>query len=285
MMSAAVKIAGVQMDVAIGEPRRNLDRIVDGLVETARHGAQLTVFPECAVPGYCFDSLDEARPLAEPVPGPSVERLAKACRELKVFAVCGMLESEVDRIYNTAVLVGPEGLIGKYRKVHLPFLGIDRFTTHGEVAPAVFEAGPVKVGMNICYDGSFPEASRIMALEGAELIVLPTNWPPAAKCFAEHTIPTRAMENHVYYMSVNRIGTERGFQFIGKSMIASPVGDILAAAKADEETILYAEIDPAIARNKHLVRQTGLHEIHRFRDRRPELYGRLTGPTGFSELR
>jgi predicted amidohydrolase len=139
--------------------------------------------------------------------------------------------------------------------------------------------------MNICYDGSFPEASRIMALDGAELIVLPTNWPPAAKCFAEHTIPARAMENHVYYMSVNRVGTERGFSFIGKSMICDPIGEILAAAGDQEETILYAEIDPAWARNKHLVRQAGLHEIHRFRDRRPELYHRLLSPTGFDHLR
>jgi len=284
-MSATLKIAGVQMDVAIGESERNLARVIDGLRETARHAASLTVFPECALPGYCFDSFDEARPFAEPIPGRSVERLARACRELCVYVVCGMLESEADRLYNAAVLIGPTGLIGRYRKVHLPFLGIDRFTTHGELGPGVWQAGPVKVGMNICYDGSFPEASRVMALDGAELIVLPTNWPPAARCFAEHTIPTRAMENHVYYMSVNRVGTERGFRFIGRSMIASPVGEILAAADADEATILYAEINPAIARNKHLVRQAGLHEIHRFRDRRPELYGRLTEPTGYSSLR
>jgi predicted amidohydrolase len=284
-MTATLTIAGVQIDVAIGQPERNLARVIDALRETARQGASLTAFPECALSGYCFDSLDEARPFAEPIAGPSVERLMWACRELGVYVVCGMLESESHHFYNAAALVGPEGLIAKYRKIHLPFLGIDRFTTHGDAAPAVWQAGPVKLGMSICYDGSFPEASRVMALDGAELIVLPTNWPPAAKCFAEHTIPTRAMENHVYYMSVNRIGAERGFRFIGRSMIASPVGEILAAADADEETILYAHIDPAIARNKHLVRQTGLHEIHRFRDRRPELYGRLTEPTGYSSLR
>ena len=284
-MTSLLKIAGVQMDVAIGKPERNLARVIDALKETSRQGARLTVFPECTLPGYCFDSLDEARPFAEPVSGPSVSRLAAACRELDAFVVCGMLEADGNSIYNTAALVGPEGLIGKYRKIHLPFLGIDRFTTHGEIPPGVWQAGPVKVGINICYDGSFPEASRVMALDGAELIVLPTNWPPAAKCFAEHTIPTRAMENHVYYMSVNRVGTERGFRFIGQSMICSPLGEVLAAADGELETILYADIDPAWARNKHLVRQAGLHEIHRFRDRRPELYGRVVVPTGFPELR
>src|SRR5688572_15276786 len=125
MTSGKIKIAGVQIDVAIGEPERNFARIVDRLRETARHGASLTAFPECALPGYCFDSVDEARPFAEPIPGPSVERLAKVCRELGVLVICGLLEVEAGRLYNAAVLVGPEGLIGKYRKIHLPFLGID----------------------------------------------------------------------------------------------------------------------------------------------------------------
>jgi predicted amidohydrolase len=168
--------------------------------------------------------------------------------------------------------------VGSYRKLHLPMLGIDRFTTPGDRPLGVWQAGDVRVGMNICYDGSFPEASRVMALEGAELIALPTNWPPAAECFARHTIITRAMENHVYYMSVNRVGTERGFSFIGISMICDPTGGVLATADHRAEAILYADVDPAWARNKHLVREPGKHEIHRFRDRRPEMYGRVVAP-------
>jgi predicted amidohydrolase len=117
-----------------------------------------------------------------------------------------------------------------------------------------------------------------MALDGAELIVLPTNWPPAATCFAAHTINTRAMENHVYYMSVNRIGSERGFSFIGTSRICDPTGKTIAAADHQDEAILYADIDPAWARNKHLIRTPGKHEIHRWHDRRPEFYGRIVEP-------
>lgn len=284
-----MKIAGVQLDIVLGKNDDNVRRIGERFRAAVGQGAKLVVFPECAVSGYCFDDLAEALPFAETIPGPATTRLAEVCRELDAYLVTGMLErdasSPTPRVFNTAVLLGPGGVIGRYRKIHLPFLGVDRFTTHGDDPPRVWPAGDVRLGMNICYDGGFPEASRVMALDGAELIVLPTNWPPAAECFARHTIHTRAMENHVYYMSVNRVGTERGYSFIGLSMICDPTGKLLAAAGADEETMLVAEIDPAWARNKHLVRQPRLHEIHRFRDRRPELYGRVIDPTGFSSLR
>lgn len=277
-MPETFKIAGVQMDVAIGEPKANLKRIVDAIDETTRNGAQLTVFPECAITGYCFDSLDEAMPFVQPIPGPAVEQLTEACRKTDTFTVVGMLEADGERMFNACVLVGPQGLIGSYRKLHLPMLGIDQFTTPGDRQPVVWQAGPLCLGMNICYDGSFPELSRVMALDGAELIVLPTNWPPAADCFARYTMHTRAMENSVYYMSVNRVGTERGFRFIGLSMICDTDGHTLAEAPHEDEAILYAQIDPAKARNKHLVRIPGKHEIHRWRDRRPEMYGRIVDP-------
>ncbi len=277
-MSNTYRVAGVQMDVQLGQKPQNLARIEDFVRQAQRRGAQLAVFPECALPGYCFDSLDEARPHAEPVPGPSTQRLAALCRELGLFVVVGLLESAGDLIYNACVLIGPEGVVGHYRKVHLPYLGIDRFAAHGQGPLAVYDAGGLRVGMNICYDGSFPEASRVMALEGADLIVLPTNWPPAACCFASHVINTRALENNVYYMSVNRVGEERGVRFIGQSRMCQPSGDTVAEANPDGEDIFYADVDPAVARQKHLIRDPGKHEIDRIRDRRPELYGRLVSP-------
>lgn len=265
------------MDVAFGDREKNLARIVDALRETAKQGAQLTVFPECALPGYCFESLAEARPHAEPLPGPSTERLAKVCSELGVFAVVGLLEADGERIFNAAALVGPGGVVGSYRKLHLPYLGVDMFTTKGDRPLETWLAGDVRVGMSICYDGAFPESSRVMALKGADLIVLPTNWPPGAECTADFVINTRAMENHIYYMAVNRVGTERGFRFIGKSKVCNPSGEVLALANHEDETILYAEIDPALARRKRVIRVPGKHEIDRFADRRPEMYGRVCG--------
>ncbi len=270
-----VTVAGVQMDVVFAEPEKNLARFAKSLETTCAAGAKLTVFPECALTGYCYESLDEARPVAEPIPGPSTERMTELCRTYDCFAIYGLLESDGDRIFNAAVLVGPGGVVGSYRKVHLPFLGIDRFATPGDRPFAVQNIGVMRLGMNICYDGSFPEASRVLALQGADLIALPTNWPPGAACAAECTVPTRALENNVYYMAINRVGEERGFSFIGQSQIADVDGTLLASAKHTDEAILYADIDPERARNKHLVRVPGKHEIDRFKDRRPEMYGEI----------
>jgi predicted amidohydrolase len=273
-----MKIAGVQMDVTIGEVDQNVQRMIDRLRETRAAGAELTIFPECAATGYCFDSLDEARPYAESIPGPITERMAAACAELGGFAVFGMLEVEGESVFNAAVLVGAEGVLGSYRKVHLPFLGVDMFASYGDRPFAVQSAGDVRVGMSICYDSAFPESSRVMTIQGADLIALPTNWPPGAECVAEHVIATRAMENAVYFAAVNRVGTERGFEFIGRSRICAPNGETLAVSTGADEEILYAEIDPEQARNKRVVRVPGKHAIDRLADRRPEMYGLLVEP-------
>ncbi|HJT31887.1 MAG TPA: carbon-nitrogen hydrolase family protein [Pirellulales bacterium] len=280
-MSSPIKIAGVQIDVAIGDRELNLSRIESALRETAKHGARLTVFPECALTGYCFDSLAEAKPFAEPIPGPSTQRLSQLCGELDAFAVYGLLEADGQRVFNAAVLLGPSGVVASYRKIHLPFLGVDRFTTPGDRPFVVSRAGDLRLGMNICYDGSFPEAARVMALEGADVIALPTNWPPGAECTADFVINTRAMENHVYYAAVNRVGTERGFRFIGKSKICGPSGCVLAEAPHEDEAILYAEVDLELARRKRVIRVPGKHEIDRFADRRPEMYAKIVERNSF----
>ena len=187
-MPELVKIAGVQMDVDFADNAANLARIEAHLRRTAAEGAVLTVFPECALTGYCFDSLEEARPHAETVPGPATEAIGRLCRELGVYTIFGMLELATDRIFNAAVLVGPEGVIGNYRKIHLPYLGVDRFTSPGDRQAAVWQCGPLRVGINICYDGVGPEPSRSMSLDGADLLALPTNWPPGAESTANHII-------------------------------------------------------------------------------------------------
>ncbi|HLJ12096.1 MAG TPA: carbon-nitrogen hydrolase family protein [Planctomycetaceae bacterium] len=273
-----MKIAGVQMDVALEDVSRNLARIIDQIRETSAAGAKLVVFPECALCGYCFGSLGEARPFAQLIPGPATDRVRQACAEFACYAIFGMLELSGSQVFNAAVLVGPTGVIGSYRKVHLPFLGIDMFTSYGDRPFAVHNAGELKVGMNICYDAAFPEAARALAILGADLIVLPTNWPPGAQCTAASVINARALENAVYYMAVNRVGTERGFQFIGRSKIADPSGQTLAEARGDGEEVLYADIDPLKARRKHIIRVPGKHEIDRLADRRPGMYGVLVEP-------
>ncbi len=273
-----MKIAGVQMDVMLGDVPGNLARIADRFQEATQAGAKLVVFPECSLTGYCFRDLEEARPFAQTIPGPATENLSELCAHAEALAVFGLLETDGRNIYNAAVLVGPGGVIGSYRKIHLPYLGVDKFVSFGDRPFAVHAAGELNLGMNICYDAAFPEAARSLALQGADLIALPTNWPPGAECVSAHAINTRAMENGVYFLAVNRVGQERGFAFIGGSRICGPDGSTLAGADHQEEAILYADIDPARARQKTAVRKPGEHAIDRLADRRPEMYGELVKP-------
>ena len=131
--------------------------------------------------------------------------------------------------------------------------------------------------MNICYAGAFPESARLLALAGADLVVLPTNWPPGAEEFASYAINTRALENAMYYLSADRVGEERGFRFIGLSRICDVHGRNLAEADGESEMVLTAAIDPVQARRKRIDRVPGKHWIDRMADRRPELYGPLAG--------
>jgi 5-aminopentanamidase len=278
--AATIRVAAVQMEPKLGELAHNRTAILRKLREAASAGARLVVFPECALTGYGFGNLAEAMDHAEPAPGPSINKIATACAELHTHAIFGMLEREGDRLFNACALVGPEGFVGSYRKVHLPFLGIDRFANPGDRPFAVHDAGGVKVGMHICYDGAFPEVGRVLTLLGAELLVLPTNWPRHSECAADVMMACRALENVVYTMAVNRVGEESGFRFIGRSAIFGTGGERLTSASADKEEILYADIEPAKARQKRLVRVPGLHEIDRIADRRPKFYGPIVEPSG-----
>lgn len=272
-------VAAVQMDPRIGDKAGNLERMERWARQAAGLGARLAAFPECALTGYCFDGPEEAFSLAEPIPGPSADALGRISRELGIYLVFGLIEVEGDRLYNALAFLGPEGIVGEsYRKIHLPFLGLDRFSTRGERPFRVHHTPMGRIGLNICYDAGFPESSRVLALLGADLILLPTNWPPEAGLFAEHGIITRAIENHVYYMAVNRVGEERGQRFIGRSIIVDPLGRTLALGSEGEEEILVAELEPARARRKRVVRGPA-HIVDRIAHRRPDLYGPiLRGP-------
>jgi predicted amidohydrolase len=272
------RVAGVQMDVSFAQPAANLQNMIRWVAHAAAQQVDLVVFPECALTGYCFQTLEEALPVAEPLDGPSVQAMIAACREHQVHAVFGLLEKVDNKIFNALALVGPEGLGGSYRKIHMPSLGVDRFATPGDRPFAIHQVGEAKIGMNICYDCSFPESARCLALAGADIIVLPTNWPPGAGCTADIVPNARALENHVYFISVDRIGHERGFDFVGKSKICHPTGTDIRFENHANEAFFFADLDLSIARNKRLVRVPNEHEIHRFNDRRPEMYEVIAEP-------
>ena len=180
-----------------------------------------------------FDSPDEAMAYAEEVPGPFVRALEDRCERLGIHCVSGMLERDGDVLRNTAVLVGPEGLVGRYRKSHLPFLGVDRFVQAGDEL-SVFDTELGRIGLEICYDLRFPEVTRALALAGAELVALPTNWPVEAAANAELLTTARAYENRIFLLVANRVGRERSAEFCGRSQIVDQAGVRLAETDASE---------------------------------------------------
>jgi predicted amidohydrolase len=263
-----------QIEPALAKNERNLEHCLARLEEAAAAGARLLVLPECSIPGYVYESAEEALPFAESIPGPSTDVLVEACARLGVHVVCGLLEVDGADLYNAAVLVGPDGLIGSYRKTHLPFLGVDRFTRPGDDLP-VFDTALGRIAIEICYDLRFPELTRALALAGAEIVALPTNWPLAARANAELLCPARAYENRIYLLVANRVGVERSAEFCGRSQIVAPSGERLAETGATGEALLVAEVDVELARQKSLVPAPGEYEMHLFGHRRPELYGVL----------
>jgi predicted amidohydrolase len=275
-MKEKVKIAAVQIDPRITAINENLNKIICNIEAAARNGASLIVFPECALTGYMFFSRQEAWPYMETIPGPSINSLSSVCRELGVFVVVGMLEKDGQKCFNSAALIGPDGLIGRYRKNHLPFLGIDRFLDSGNEPFLVYDTELGKIGMLICYDCTFPESSRVMALAGAEILALPTNWPLGREKIPRHVVITRAFENKVHLAAADRVGEERGARFIGLSKIVNAWGDTIAEAGGDKEQVIYGEVNMAEAREKHVVIKAGEFEVDFMRDRKPELYGKIT---------
>lgn len=269
---AKTNIACAQIDCLLGQPKANLARIISLIRTAAGRDAKLVMFPECALTGYAYESLAESIPFAEAVDGPSSNAIAEACRETNAYAIVGFIEADGNNYYNAAMLVGPEGVMGNYRKTHLPFIGIDRFLTPGDRAYQVFNLPFGKVGMNICYDISFPEPARALKLMGAELIALITNWPTAAWRSPEFVANTRALENHLFYAATDRIGTERGWNFIGRSKVVDCNGDTLAEAGAKGEELLVVAVDFQEANNNRIINVPGSYEVDRLNDRRPELY-------------
>jgi 5-aminopentanamidase len=272
-----MQVAVAQIDPQLGEKDRNLAECIARMEEAAAADAELLVLPECAIPGYMFASGDEALPYAEGIPGPSTEALEHECARLGMYVVCGLIERDGDALRNSAILVGPDGLIGTYRKTHLPFLGVDRFVVPGDSLP-VFDTPLGRIGIEICYDLRFPEVTRTLALQGADIIAHPTNFPMAAKVQTELITVARSAENRVYLLTANRCGKERWAEFCGRSQIVDPYGVRLAETDERTETLLVGEVDLDKARDKDYV-VPGEYELYLFGHRRPELYGALVEET------
>jgi predicted amidohydrolase len=230
----------------------------------------VVVLPELCTTGYVFESRAEAESLAEPVPGSSVERLADLAERQRLTLCFGMAERHGSKIYNSAVTATPDGRTTVYRKAHL----FDREKLVFDVATPRFSpvrAMGTSVGVMICFDWIFPEACRSLALAGARIILHPSN---LVLPYCQTAMTTRCIENRVFAVTCNRVGTEsRGgvrLRFTGRSQVVDPRGRVLARAGARGESLQLVTIQPAEAADKHI---TGRNDL--FRDRRPELYGEL----------
>lgn len=261
-----MKIGFIQFAPALGRIEETI-RKATGLIAQAGD-ADLLVLPELCNSGYHFIGYEQAWETSEEI-GHSVflESLISQCKAFNLYIVTGFNERDRDRLYNTAVLVGPRGYIGKYRKIHL-FMNEKDFFEPGNEGLPVFEVGPVRLGLLVCFDWIFPEVWRILALKGADIICHPSNL--VLPGLAQKAVPVHALINRVFTVTANRIGRERDLTFTGLSTIADPLGNNLHQASQTSEEIGVVEIDPDLARNK---RATPRNNI--FEDRRPELYGLL----------
>ena len=273
-----IRVAACQIDPHLGEVDRNLEHIERVVAEAAAGGARLVVLPEAAVTGYVFEHLDEALTVAQRASAVAEQRLADLAAAHGVALIVGSLEAEGRELFNIALIFAEDGRRYRYRKMHLPYLGVDRFATPGPDAPEVYDLAGIRVGVLICYDLRFPEAARICALEGADLIALPTNWPVGVQFHPGIFAPARAAENHVYLLACDRVGEERGTTFIGRSILLDTNGKELATASDTEEETILGEVDWELARQTHHRRIVGEHEWDTIADRRPGLYGRLLEP-------
>lgn len=282
--TSPIRVAVVQFDPQAGTENsgRNLDLSLGLALKAVQGGANLIVLPELANTGYTFKTRQEAFEHAEEIPqGPSVCKWIEFARRNSVYLAAGLAERDGMTLYDSAVLVGPEGFIGVYRKAHLWNLEKLWFTP-GNLGFPVFETAIGRIGLLICWDIWFPEVPRLLSQQGADIICSLNNWvwtpPPlfdeAGRCMASYLTITAAHVNNVFIAAANRIGTDRGERFLGCSLIAGTHGwPLSAVADALSETILYADIDLSSSRSAPI--WNNLNDLHR--DRRTDLYDSMLG--------
>lgn len=271
-----LKIAAVQMESEPLQVDANMQKVEAFLRQAAEAGAEMVVFPECALTGYSLTA-EEGASIAEGIPGPRTEILQGLCEGLNLHTVVGTLEVDPQgNLFNSAVLLGPEGIAGVYRKTHLPYLGIDRYLAAGDDLSGPFTLDGRSYGLLICYDIRFPEPARSLALAGTQAILLPTAWPDKARLYPDFLIRARSEENRVFIIAANHVGAERGVRYLGRSILTAPDGSVLAEGGEQEECLLMAEVDLDQAKRKSIVFEEGEYELDLFRDRRPELYRQIT---------
>ena len=264
---AKFKVAAVQTYSLVDGQKANLETIVANIREAAAQGAKLVVFPECMNNGYVWNDRAHANSGSDEIPGKFTNSLAEVCKELSIYVALGMSERDGEDVYNSAALIGPNGLIGKYQKNFLfdfdPF-----YFTFGTTGYPVFETPLGRIGMFICADARIPEGARMLTLAGAEILLHITN----NTTHEQHEIhePVRANENEVWMVCADKVGQEEGLTYPGHSQIIHPDGSLVVQGSQFDREIIYGEID---TEEVAAVRQRADSLI---RGRRPQTYKLLT---------
>lgn len=270
-----VNVACVQMCPEVGAKARNAAHSIELIEQAHARGANLIVLPELCNSGYIFESREEAFALSEAVAdGETIGQWSALAARLGVTLVAGYAEREGDALYNSAAVIGPSGLLGGYRKMHL--WGDEHlFFEPGNLGMPVFHTPFGRVACAICYDIWFPEVFRMAAARGADILCVPTNWVPMPAQPAE--LPAMANllamggahSNGLFVAAADRVGVERDQPFLGRSLIVDSQGwPVAGPASATDEEILVATVNLADAR-RH--RQLNAFN-HVLRDRRPDMY-------------
>ncbi len=270
------RVAAVQYEPTLGEKEKNVWNLLRLTEEAAQQNARLIVLPEMATTGYCWTSRLEIAPYTEPLPGPTTERFQALATRYNCFIALGLpeVDPQTDVYYNSMVLLGPDGLIGTYRKIH-SYISEPRWARDGDLGIPVWDTPLGRLGGLICMDTMYFEAARIAALQDVDVLLFPTNWLDE-KCPSSWWM-TRAFENGIYIVAANRYGNERGVQFSGGSCILNPDGSI-QAYRDDGEGIVYGEIDLERCRDKRWG-YTSLSSGNRLKDRVPAAYTTLVHNT------
>lgn len=275
-----VRVACIQMEPRVGLIEANIADTVDRIDAAAAAGARLIVLPELCASGYVFETRDEAFHLAEEVPGgPACLAWGEAAQRNNCHVVAGLAERAGDKLFNSAVLIGPHGHVGTFRKMHL-WAAENLYFEPGDQGFPVFATALGRIGMLICYDGWFPEAYRLCALQGADIVCVPTNWvpipgqDPLQPAMANVLAMAAAHVNSLFIAAADRVGTERGQPFLGRSLIVSYTGwPVAGPASETEPATIYADLNLSEARRKR--NWNDFNQI--LRDRRVDSYDAMLG--------
>lgn len=277
---AKLNIACLQFEPMITESERNIKIGLELIDEAAGQGAELLVLPELSDSGYVFESRTEAFALAGTADGAKVVNAwIEAAAKHAVYIIGGFCERDGESLFNSAAIVGPDGLIGVYRKLHL--WGEEAlFFERGNLGVPVFTTRIGRLAALICYDGWFPEAWRLAGLQGADIVAVPTNWVPMPSqpegqlSMSNILCMAAAHSNSLFVAAACRTGVERDQLFIGQSLIINHEGwPIAGPASETASCILQAEVNLADARRKRTL--NNFNQL--MRDRRTDVYGEMLG--------